>query len=63
MAKYFASSTTKERIVVAVSGGVDSSVAALLLHIFNQSKYPGADIVGLYMNNWNINEEQQKLKR
>ena len=62
MAKYFASSTAKQRIAVAVSGGVDSSVAAFLLHRFNQSKSPGADIVGLYMNNWNINEEQHKIK-
>ena len=39
-----------ERILVAMSGGVDSSVAALLL------KQQGHDIVGAYMKNW-INED------
>ena len=39
-----------ERILVALSGGVDSSVAALLL------KQQGHDIVGAYMKNW-INED------
>jgi tRNA-specific 2-thiouridylase len=39
-----------ERILVAMSGGVDSSVAALRL------KQQGHDIVGAYMKNW-INED------
>ncbi|MDD3180610.1 MAG: tRNA 2-thiouridine(34) synthase MnmA [Opitutaceae bacterium] len=39
-----------ERILVAMSGGVDSSVAALLL------KQQGFDVVGAYMKNW-INED------
>jgi tRNA-uridine 2-sulfurtransferase len=39
-----------EKILVAMSGGVDSSVAALLL------KRAGRDIVGAYMKNW-INED------
>ncbi len=38
------------KILVAMSGGVDSSVAALLL------KKQGAELVGVYMKNW-INEE------
>jgi tRNA-specific 2-thiouridylase len=39
-----------EKILVAMSGGVDSSVAALLL------KHQGHDVVGAYMKNW-INED------
>ncbi len=41
---------SRERLLVALSGGVDSSVAALLL------KQQGHDIVGAYMKNW-INED------
>ncbi len=40
----------REKIVVAMSGGVDSSVAALVL------KRQGADVSGAYMKNW-INED------
>jgi len=40
----------RERILVALSGGVDSSVAALLL------QQQGHDLVGAYMKNW-INED------
>ena len=43
-------SQASERVLVAMSGGVDSSVAALLLH------KEGLPIEGAYMKNW-INEE------
>src|SRR6266487_3676419 len=38
--------TSKQRIVVGLSGGVDSSVAAWLL------KQEGHEITGVFMKNW-----------
>ncbi|KAF9318393.1 hypothetical protein BG003_011312 [Podila horticola] len=43
----------KERVLLLMSGGVDSSICAHILH--NQ----GYDVTGLYMHNWNHQEETQ----
>ncbi|MFN0303038.1 MAG: tRNA 2-thiouridine(34) synthase MnmA [Burkholderiales bacterium] len=43
----------RERIVVGMSGGVDSSVAALLL------QRAGYDVVGLFMKNWEDDDDDE----
>jgi tRNA U34 2-thiouridine synthase MnmA/TrmU len=47
--------TTRRKIAIAMSGGVDSSVAAYLL----KQQYPHDHIMALHMNNWNVQDEEE----
>jgi len=44
---------TRQRIVVGMSGGVDSSVTALLL------KQQGFEVIGLFMKNWEDDDDEE----
>ena len=51
------SAVPRKKVVLGMSGGVDSSVAALIL-----SRNPAYEVIGVYMKNWDPQEETVATK-